>query len=287
MSPSGDGERKSLSTSWGAIEYRETGSGRPVLFVHGILANGTLWEHVVARLPADLRLIRLDLPLGGHRIPAPPAADMTLPSLAGLVLEVVEILELEDVTLVGNDTGGALCQVVVTRADARVARIARLLLTNCDAFEVFPPTSLAVLRAVVRPAPSLAGWLTAQLTRTAWGRRFFMWLVAASRRPDGEAVRLLGGFLHDPAVRRDAVKLLLAMDRRHTLEAAARFGEFDRPVRLLWGTRDLFFPVSLAERLEKAFPRAKLERAEGAKLFVSLDQPEREAETIAAFVTTA
>ncbi len=275
-----------LSTSWGPIDYREIGRGRPLLFVHGILMNGHLWDHVVARLPDDLRLICPDLPLGGHRRAAPKEADMSLPSLAGLVLEMIERLELDDLTLVGNDTGGALCQVVVTRDDPRVKRIGRLFLTNCDAFEAFPPTSFAILRALAVPAPRAVGWMTALLTRMPLGRRLFFATAAYSRRPDAEMVALVGGFNDDPAVRRDAMKVLTAMAPRYTLDAASRLGSFDRPVHIIWGLNDLFFPVALGERLQKALPNATLQRVADARLFISLDQPEAVADALSQFVRT-
>jgi len=278
--------RKTLQTSWGPIAYQDTGTGRPILFLHGILVNGSLWDHVATRLADEFRLIRPDLPLGGHRHAAPRDADLSLPSLAGLVLEIIERLDLDDLTLVGNDTGGALCQVVITRDDPRTARIGRVCLTNCDAFETFPPAALALLRAVALPAPTFLGWTTARLTKTRLGRRILFLTAAYSKRPDAEMVALLGGFNDDAAIRRDAVKVLTEMQPRHTLDAAARFVSFDRPVHLVWGLNDFFFPISLGERLQRAFPRATLQQVPDARLYIPLDQPDTVAEALLRFVQT-
>lgn len=286
MRTTGSAARRTLQTSWGPIAYQDTGTGRPVLFIHGILMNGSLWDHVAARLPDGLRLIRPDLPLGGHRHAAPADANMSLPSLAELVLEIIERIDLDDLTLVGNDTGGALCQVVVTRDDPRTMRIGRLFLTNCDAFESFPPTALAFLRALALPAPTFLGWTTALLTKTRPGRRMLFLTAAYSKRPDTEMVALLGGFNDDAAIRRDAVKVLTEMRPKYTRDAAARFGSFDRPVHLIWGLNDFFFPISLGERLQSAFPRATLQGVPDARLYIPLDQPDTVADALLRFVQT-
>jgi len=124
--------------------------------------------------------------------------------------------------------------VVITRDDPRVKRIGRLFLTNCDAFEAFPPTSFAILRALALPAPRFIGWTTALLTRTSVGRRLFFATAAYSKRPDAEMVTLLGGFNDDAAIRRDAMKVLTGMSPRYTLEAASHLGTFNRPAHIIW-----------------------------------------------------
>ena len=107
----------------GAVEYRDSGSGPVLLFVHGLLVNGTLWRKVIAPLEGEFRCIAPDLPLGSHRVPMRAGADLTPHGLARLISDFMDALELEDVTLVGNDTGGALCQLVATRHPERLARL--------------------------------------------------------------------------------------------------------------------------------------------------------------------
>src|SRR5437773_12372991 len=124
------GERKEVSLASGTIRYRERGSGEPIVFVHGLLVNGDLWRNVVPELSKDFRCITPDWPLGSHELPMSPDADLSPPGVAKIVADFIAALELEDVTLVGNDTGGAVCQLVVTEYPDHIAR---LVLTSCDA----------------------------------------------------------------------------------------------------------------------------------------------------------
>src|SRR5262249_27347283 len=109
------GVARELDLPQGRLRYFEAGNGAPIVFAHGVLVNANLWRKVVARLSPEFRCIVLDLPLGSHTLPMPEAADLTPHGLADLIADAVEALALEGVTLVGNDTGGALCQMVVTR----------------------------------------------------------------------------------------------------------------------------------------------------------------------------
>ncbi len=125
-----------IQLSQGTVRYRDEGAGPPVLFVHGVLVDGRAWDRVVPRLTDRARCIVPDLPLGAHQVPMPADADLSPLGLARLIVELIERLELDDVTLVGNDTGGALCQLVAAH---HPQRLGRLVLTNCDSFEHFPP----------------------------------------------------------------------------------------------------------------------------------------------------
>jgi pimeloyl-ACP methyl ester carboxylesterase len=130
-----------IQVTQGTLRYRDEGSGPVVVLIHGLLVNGSVWDPVAAAIGPDVRVIVPELPLGSHSLPMNADADLTPPGLARLIAELLERLELDDVTLVGNDTGGALCQVTVAR---HPQRIGRLVLTNCDAFENFPPQALIV-----------------------------------------------------------------------------------------------------------------------------------------------
>lgn len=272
---------KSIDLSAGTIRYRELGTGDPIVFVHGLLVDGTLWRKVAPALAERHRVIVPDLPLGSHRTPMRPDADLTPPALAALLAEFIEKLGLENVTLVGNDTGGALSQMVVTRHPERVAR---LVLTSCDAFETFPPKIFAPLKLVARvPAATraIAGSLAFKPLRRLPGT--FGWLT---KRPVPDDV--VDGWLEplrsDAGVRRDVQKVILGIDPRYTLEAGARLKEFDRPVLIAWAADDKLFKRPLAERLAAAFPNARLELVPDSYTFVPEDQPEHLARLIDAFV---
>jgi pimeloyl-ACP methyl ester carboxylesterase len=185
------------------------------------------------------------------------------------------------VTLVGNDTGGALCQLVVAHHPERVGR---LVLTPCDAFENFPPR---FFRIVLAPATLPGGaWALLQPLRVRALRNTpiaFGWL--AKHGIDDEASdSYVRPALSNPGVRRDARKVMRGIEPKYTLAAAERLGDFDRPVLLVWSPEKAFFPWEHAERLASIFPNARLERVEDSYTFVSEDQPERLAELIGSFV---
>ena len=120
----------------GTIEYEDTGGSDPVVvFLHGLTMNGSLWRHVVADLHQDYQCVVPTLPLGGHRRPMRPDADLSLCGQVRLVAEFLECLDLRDVTLVGNDWGGA--QLLVS--EGRAERVGRLVLVACEAFDNYPP----------------------------------------------------------------------------------------------------------------------------------------------------
>jgi pimeloyl-ACP methyl ester carboxylesterase len=264
----------------GVVRYREAGSGEPIVFVHGLLVDGQLWRDVAPRLEGDFRVIVPDLPLGCEREPFAPGADLSPPGLASIVAEFLDALELDHVTLVGNDTGGAICQLVVTRYPERIGR---LVLTPCDAYEHFPPPAFKPLAVAGRSTAVLAG--IAQSMRFAAMRRSplaYGWLM---RRFDDERCRAwVAPVRENKAVRAEIAKILAGFDSRHTMEAAARFKDLEIPVLIAWAPEDRFFKLANAERLAREIPNARLERIEDSYTFVSIDQPARTAELIAAFM---
>ena len=136
------GQQHEVSLPQGTITYRERGTGDPIVFVHGALVNADLWRKVVPELAKDFRCIAPDLPLGSHEHAMPGDADLSPPGVAKLIADFLAALDVDNVTLVGNDTGGAICQVLVTQ---HPDRIGRLVLTNCDAYDVFPPWQFKAL----------------------------------------------------------------------------------------------------------------------------------------------
>ena len=264
----------------GTIRYRESGSGEPIVFVHGLLVNGRLWEGVAERLAPDFRCIVPDWPLGSHTVPMEPGADISPPGLARLVADFLAALELDDVTMVGNDTGGAICQLVATR---HPERIGRLVLTNCDAYDNFPPKLFSYLKPAARIPGALTA--TAQSLRIKPLRRspIAYGVLTKSRLNDDLLEDWVRPGLHDPEIRRDTRKVILGISPEQTLEAARKLERFDRPTLFAWAPEDRWFKVEHAERLAASMPDARVERIPDAKTFVSIDQPERLAELIAAF----
>ena len=260
-----------IELSQGTLRYRETGEGPPLLFVHGLLVNGDLWRKVVPGLAGRYRCITPDLPLGSHELPMPADADLSIPGLARLVADLVRGLDLDDVTLVANDTGGAITQVVMTEHPDRIGRV---VLTSCDAFENFLPPMFRPLQLAAHVPPLLTAAL--QLFRLPAVRRLpfgFGWLARYPIDPEIEA-GYAGPVLADPDVRRDCFKVLRGISPRYTLRAAEKLRDFDRPVLLAWAANDRFFPVEHAERLARALPQGRLELVPDSYTFVSEDQPQ-------------
>jgi pimeloyl-ACP methyl ester carboxylesterase len=270
-----------ITLSSGTVEYRDEGAGAPIVLVHGLLVNGRAWERLVPPLAGNARCIVPDLPLGSHRTPMQPDADLSPTGLAALIAELIERLELEDVTLVGNDTGGALCQLVCAH---HPERIGRLVLTNCDSFEHFPPPAFRLVVGGLARVPGAVAALDL-LGRSRRIRKTSMSLAPLTvEPPDDTLLKEWVAALHDRRVRRDLVRVLRGIAPRYTLEAAEKLKGFDRPALIVWGMRDRFFPFSDAERLTATLPQAQLERIDNARTFVQLDEPEALAELIAAFM---
>ncbi len=269
----------------GRVHYRTAGpresSAPPVVFVHGLLVNSELWSGAAwALAERRIRSYALDLPLGSQPIALNEDADVSPRGVARLILDFLAALDLEDVTLVGNDTGGALCQFVID-TDAR--RIGRLVLTNCDAFDKFPPPPFGGLVAIGRRPGRLRAVL--QTLRPKAVRHSVLGYGGLVTKPlDPElTARWASPARTDRAIARSTARFLGAMDKRELLDAATRFGEFGKPVLLVWGTADPVFKLALGERLRDAFADARLIRVEDGRAFVPLDHPERVADEIAEF----
>ena len=249
-----------------------------------MLVNGDLWRKVVPAIAAEHRCIVPDLPLGSHTLALDPNADLTVPGLARLIADFLEALELEDVVLVANDTGGALSQIAVTEYPERVGA---LVLTSCDAFDNFLPAMFGPLLALAR-RPSALGLIGRALNFRPLRRLplAFGWLA---KRPIDPTVEdgYLRPIVEDLDVRRDCAKVMRSIHPRHTLRAAEKLGNFTRPVLLAWAREDRFFPVAHAERLAALFPNATLELIDDCYTFVSEDQPDRLAEVMLAFLDGA
>jgi pimeloyl-ACP methyl ester carboxylesterase len=263
----------------GRIRYREAGSGDPIVLVHGLLTNAELWREVIPRLAADFRVIAPDWPLGSHELPLDAGADLSPPGLAQIIADLLAALELEHVTLVGNDTGGALCQLVVAH---HPERLARLVLTPCDAYENFLPPAFRPLQQIARVSGAMLVVLNS--LRAAPARRAPLAYGWVTKRADAALTRSwIAPALASKAIRLELASVLTGISERHTLEAAEHFAEFTKPVLIAWAPEDRFFKLRYAERLVREFSNARLELIDDSYTFVPIDQPERTSELIAAF----
>lgn len=266
----------SVELPQGTVHYQDAGKGPVVVLVHGLLVDGTLWSRV-APLLAGCRVVRPDLPLGSHRTAMHPDADLTPAGLGTLIADFLAALDLTGVTLVGNDTGGALSQIA---AADHPERIGRLVLTNCDAYRNFLPPAFRPLQLLPRIPGAMA--LAARLVRTAPARAAFGVLTT-----DPIPAELYAGWVaparEDPGVRRDLGKVLRGITPRETMRAIEVLRRAERPTLIAWGRRDRFFRPAFAERLAADIPGARLEWLPDARTFTPLDAPERLAGLIGEF----
>jgi pimeloyl-ACP methyl ester carboxylesterase len=264
----------------GEIRYRQWGEGEPVVFVHGFLVDGRLWDGVATRLAEDgARCIVPDWPFGSHKAALTADADLSPPGVAELIAGFLDELGLERATIVGNDSGGAMSQVLAAKHPERVER---LVLTNCDMLENFPPTAFQPLMRIAK----VPGVLNAMMVpmRFARARRVAFAPFAGTRIEDDLLADWCRPYLTDRGVARDTRKFLLGMDKRHTLAAAEALRAFERPVRFAWGVDDRFFTLGHARRLAAMLPDAEIAEIADAKTFVAIDRPERVAEVVAAAI---
>ena len=268
----------------GRLSYRVAGplssSRPPVVFVHGLLVDSRLWAPVAERLAAEgVRSYAPTLPLGAHELPMNAGADLSPPGVARLVGDFIAALGLDNVTIVGNDTGGAICQLML---GGDTSRIGAAVLTNCDAFDAFPPRALAPLFFAGRH-PGIVACLLPGLrsARVRTGKLGFGPLTSAPL--DATLTRSWIEPLADKAIRRDLAAFAGGVRPQVLLDAASRFGQFTGPVRILWGDDDAYFGPELGRRLSEAFPHASLVTVPGGRTFLPLEHPDAVAgEVIAA-----
>ena len=274
-----------LTVSAGELDYAIVGEGPPVVFLHPLLASALHWRKVVPLVAeAGFRCVTPTLPLGAHATPMRPGVDLTPPAVAGLVAEIVEGLELGPVTVVGNDSGGALAQLF-TASNPKL--VDRLVLTNCDAFEDFFPPLFRYLSWGARVPGFAAGVGQALRIRALRNTPLtFGWLVKHDL--DHTVIDAYAEpFLHDAGVRRDVVAFVRGVDNRQTCEAAERLRTFDKPVLIAWAREDRVFRPTLAERLAALLPNASLRWIEDSYAFTPEDQPAQLAELIVEFLRSS
>ena len=275
------GEQHTVDLPGGRLAYYDVGRGPTLVFVHGLLVNANLWRKLVERLAPDFRCIVLDLPLGSHRIPLPADARNSPSSVATLIADALEALDLDDVTLIGNDSGGALSQIVVT---TRPERVGRLVLTSCDYRDNFPPKLFAYLKPLAAAPPLL--WAFSQPLRLRPLRRSpiaFGWLTKRPIERDAEDSYVLPPIL-DRAIRRDATTFIRSADPADTNAAADKLGTFDRPALIAWAADERVFPLTDGRSLAADLPSSRFELVEDAYTFSMEDNPDRLSELIAGFV---
>ena len=274
-----------IELSAGTIAYSDTGGGGPVIvLLHGLLMDATLWDEVTADLSPGHRCVAPTLPLGAHTRAIKPGTDLSLPGIAKLVAEFLDRLGLDDVTLVGNDTGGAVVQLLAAGGAPRTGRI---VLASCDAFGNFPPGLTGRTLALAGKLPPPLFSLAMQQMRLRPLRRLpvaFGWLT---KRGDAATARWIRPVLTQPEIRRDTARMLRSVfaDKRLLLRTAEALPAFDRPALVVWAADDRVMPPEHGRRLATLLPNARLFEIPDSYTLIPLDQPAQLAEAIRKFTS--
>jgi pimeloyl-ACP methyl ester carboxylesterase len=263
-----------IGLSAGTVDYEDTGRRGPVIvFLHGLLMDASLWDEVIDDLSADHHCLAPTLPLGAHRHPMHADADLSLSGIAGLVAEFVDRLDLHDVTLIGNDTGGALVQLLISQHAAD--RVGRVVLVSCEAFDNLPAgLTGSTLTLAGRLPPSLFGLVMQQMRLRAFRRlpMAFGWLT---RRGDAATARWMRPVMTQPAIRRDAVRTLRAAagDAERLLQATEALSGFGRRALVVWASEDHVMPPEHGRRLADILPNSRYAEVADSYTLIPLDQP--------------
>ena len=274
-----------IKLSAGTIDYQDSGGDGPTLvLLHGLLMDASLWDDVMADLSADHRCVAPTLPLGAHRHGMHPGADLSLRGISRLVAEFLDALDLRDVTVVGNDTGGALVQLL---ACERSPRLSRIVLVSCDAFDNFPPGLTGKTLVLAGKLPPAMFGLFMQQMRLRVLRRLpiaFGWLT---KRGDAATARWVKPLLRQREIRRDTVGVLraVAAGKHLMLDAADRLPAYDRPALVVWASGDRVMPPDHGRRLAGLLPLGRLVEIPDSYTLIPLDQPARLAQNIRDFTS--
>jgi pimeloyl-ACP methyl ester carboxylesterase len=273
-----------IELSAGQVRYEDTaGEGPPIVLLHGLLMTSSLWDQVVDQLEPDFRCVRPTMPMGAHRRPMRPQADLSLEGQVRLLVELLDRLDLEEATLVFNDWCGA--QLLI--AEGWDQRVARLVFASCETYDNYPPGlpgRVAGLAARI-PGGYLAALKPLRLKRLRRLPLTFGWM---SKRPIPDELmdRWLEPASSQALIRRDLRKYAgdTRAGRQRLSDANENLATFSKPVLVAWAAEDRVMPIECGHRLAASFPNSRFVEIADSGTLIPLDQPHQLARTIAAFV---
>ena len=256
----------SVETPSGRISYASAGSGPVALFVHGVVLNKHLWRHQLTELSDIRRCIAVDLLAHGDT-EIEPDQDVSVTANAKMLKEVLDVLKIDKVDLIGNDSGGGIAQIF---AALNPERVRTLTLTNCDTHDNWPPEAFKPFVDMVR-AGGLRDTLNAMLANKTIFRSAGA-LGPAYEQPETVTDEDIETYLL-PLVRteqrtRDLQRFVVAFDNKHTRLIEPQLRKLQAPTLIVWGTDDVYFPVKWAHWLAETIPGAKpAVELTGARIF--------------------
>lgn len=280
------GESRSLELPSGTLDYFERGEGPALLFSHGWLANANLWRRVVDILRDEFRCFVLDLPLGSHRTPMNAGADLSPVGVAGLIAAATERLDLDDVTLVGNDSGGAYSQIALAQGGESLGkRVSRLILTSCETpYDEWPPKPFDGLPEAARD-PQALGQLLAALEDPAVRAIPAAYGLLTKHPLEAEASDSYAlPASRDEGVLCDVAKAMSSASTAPVRAAGEHLiAHSDLPTLLIWSSEDEVFPLAHAQRYAGALQNGSLVQIDDSFSFTPEDQPAAVAAAIRSF----
>jgi pimeloyl-ACP methyl ester carboxylesterase len=273
------GERKRIETAHGPIAYHEMGDGRPLVLVHGFLANANIWRKLIPLITGDFRCFAVDWPLGSHYLPVRADADLTPPGIRALIADLLERLELEDVVLMGNDSGGAYSQMVGAAGNDRIGA---LVLNSCETPEDrWPPKGFGHLKASAQVAGGLNFMVQSLRVKRSWRSPIAYGRLAKRPMPDSVMWSFVDPFFQVAEIRRDARKVIRNVGPSfHRSAAETLIAEFERPVIFAWGGDERVFPIAHARNYSAALANSQLRIVPDSFTYVSEDNPDALAEEL-------
>jgi pimeloyl-ACP methyl ester carboxylesterase len=279
-----DHRSQEIELAAGTIEYEDTGGNGPVLVLtHGLVMDASLWRKVVADLRSDYRCVVPTLPLGAHRNPMREDADLSMTGIAGILSEFLERLDLGDVTLVVSDWGGPL----LLASNGASSRIARLVLTSCEAFDNVPPGLPGHMVSLAAKLPGgINGALQPMRFRPLRRSPIALGLMTKRRIPHEVTDAWLEPALSQRAIRRDLRKYASSAREgsRELAAGTARLAEFDRPALIAWAAEDRVMPRDHGRKLAELMPNARLVEIPDSRTLIPEDQPALLSKEIRAFL---
>jgi pimeloyl-ACP methyl ester carboxylesterase len=265
--------KKAVTTAAGTIAYVERGHGPVALFVHGVLLNGHLWRHQLEELSDIRRCIAPDLLAHGDTETA-AGQDVSATGNAVMLAQFLDALGIDQVDLVGNDSGGGIAQIFAAHYPERVRS---LTLTDCDTHDNWPPEAFKPFLAM-----AAAGGLREALGAMLADKNVYRSpeaLGPAYERPDGVSdatiETYLEPFLRSASRTNDLERFLAAFDPAHTVAVEDRLKRLQAPTLIAWATDDVYFPIEWANWLTATIPGTRRQvRFHGARIFFPEERPE-------------